>query len=723
MAGVKIQAPFVWDGKPVMDTFDHWTFEVDTWIELMVLDDRLAMKCIVNFMSGEASKFFMDHVSTNLRKWTIKDVYRALFSYCFPADFKLRLRKRLMNAYQGKKTVRDFVRDIKSLAKRFPDITEWHLVQILWDGVEHYIRVKWLERGMVPEESGFEKLVKWALRFEKSKEALDREKHDWNPKPEGRTWGRFKNRTCGNEPWTPPNEDSSEASGAKLNGGKQDRYSKPNQAAGKPTQDKPKGKSGRPKEKQKWTPKEMDRMRAEDRCFTCKEIGHQSRNCPDKHKAKSPQQKVSVGAARYDYLNSIGVGSATRPDGQKPAQAASVRIEDTDAQDELPDPSTLDKSVDKIWLTMPASEVCSYVKKLWMTTYPPDEAIAEGMVPDERFTVMEYGIGFEVTDWLRCEVPYMVTREDLTRLNFSVGDVVNDAWDRHLSAPRNRSCFYGDEPDHEYPALSWLQYRFAGALTDLDNIHMDDAVDRILVDPATGGYLIFDQGTADHYFVTHVEIRQPGFSAREVLSKPPPDDTPSIESVERIRRRRRIMSRPRCAIISVRKSQPHRKHCRTENDERTHDHMSRTAMCEKARDGNRVLPRQIIVEATINGQAVRALLDTGSMMDFISTKLVDQLKIKTEVLDKPVPLYMAILGSRSVVNRAATVSFAYQGIEGQRSFDVCNLDAYDVVLGTPFLFQHKVAVGFNPTRVIIGSISPLPLEGEMMPFGEWSGRR
>jgi hypothetical protein len=136
-------------------------YEVDTWIELTALSDKLAMKLIVNFMSGTASKFFMDHVATNLKQWTIKDVYKALFDYCFPTDFKLRLRKRLMSAYQGKKTVRDFIRDIRSLAKRFPDVTERHLVQIFWDGADQYIRVKWLDRGMSPEESSLEKLVKW----------------------------------------------------------------------------------------------------------------------------------------------------------------------------------------------------------------------------------------------------------------------------------------------------------------------------------------------------------------------------------------------------------------------------------------------------------------------------------------------------------------------------------------------------------------------------------
>ncbi|KAJ7080840.1 hypothetical protein C8R44DRAFT_992383 [Mycena epipterygia] len=203
MSGIKIKPPFVWDAKPNLDVFDHWTYEVDTWIELTGLTDKLALKLMVNFMGGTASKFFMDHVATDQKQWTVKEVYKALFDYCFPADFKLRLRRRLMNAYQGKNTVRDFVREIRALAKRFPDVTERHLVQILWDGVQQYLRVKWLDRGMSPEESSLDKLVKWAVRFEKSKEAMDREERDWKPKPTGNTWGRFQNRTRGNEPWKP----------------------------------------------------------------------------------------------------------------------------------------------------------------------------------------------------------------------------------------------------------------------------------------------------------------------------------------------------------------------------------------------------------------------------------------------------------------------------------------------------------------------------------------
>lgn len=39
-----------------------------------------------------------------------------------------------------------------------------------------------------------------------------------------------------------------------------------------------------------------------------------------------------------------------------------------------------------------------------------------------------------------------------------------------------------------------------------------------------------------------------------------------------------------------------------------------------------------------------------------------------------------------------------------------NVNSYDVILGTPFLWQHQVMVGFNPARVIVGSKTSLPIE-------------
>jgi hypothetical protein len=574
------------------------------------------------------------------------------------------------------------------------------LVQIFWVGAQQYLRVKWLDRGMSPEESSLDKLVKWAIRFEKSKEAMDREDRDWKPKPKGNTWGRFQNRTTGNEPWKPEGPDA-EREG--------DRKEKPKAKVQAPAKQGTSGSKfsardakagGKPKSTTpRLSAEEKDKMRAEDRCFNCRDIGHQSRNCPKKHEAKA--SKVSVGSARYEYLNSLGLDKLVKAKRAAALRLDSVRVEaETEGQNNA--------GTDTNWLSAPAAEVCEYLKKLWISAYPDHEAVAENLQPGEQFSVHEYGISFEVIDWVHTEVSYMVTREDLSRADFDVHNVVNDAWDAHFSAPR-QSSFQGDEPNHEYPALSWLLFQFAGALCELEGLDMDAATDRIVVDPATGGHLIFDETTADHYFVTHDEIRVPGFSPKEVLCRPPPDETPTMESIERIRRRRRIMARPRCSVASVKAKQPRKKR-KVERNEATEDHMSRNSMTEK--DVDRKLPKQVIVEAFINGQSVRAMMDTGSMMDFISTRLVDQLKIPKEVLVKPVPLFMAVSGSRSKVNCSVTANLQYQGIDTSRTFDVVNLDSYDVVLGTPFLFQHKVAVGPNPTRVVVGSNEPLPLEGD-----------
>ncbi|KZT26148.1 hypothetical protein NEOLEDRAFT_1155989 [Neolentinus lepideus HHB14362 ss-1] len=121
--------------------------------------------------------------------------------------------------------------------------------------------------------------------------------------------------------------------------------------------------------------------------------------------------------------------------------------------------------------------------------------------------------------------------------------------------------------------------------------------------------------------------------------------------------------------------------------------LERTAA--RVRDFERILPKPIVVTAYIQDHPVRALLDTGSLSDFMSTTLVDQLKLSTD---------LAVTGSRSKVNRS--------GIDEERHFDVINLDNYDLILGTPFLYQHRMLLGFNPSKVAVGSPSSVPIQGD-----------
>ncbi|KAE9386022.1 hypothetical protein BT96DRAFT_968398, partial [Gymnopus androsaceus JB14] len=114
------------------------------------------------------------------------------------------------------------------------------------------------------------------------------------------------------------------------------------------------------------------------------------------------------------------------------------------------------------------------------------------------------------------------------------------------------------------------------------------------------------------------------------------------------------------------------------------------------KDPGRKIPRPVVVEVKIDGHPAKALIDSGSLGDFISNTL--------EELKTPLTLQLAVQGSRSKINWGVHVDFAYQNIKERRYFDAMNLSNYDLILGTPWLFQHQ-------SRVVIGCSESLPLQG------------
>ncbi|KAG2742092.1 hypothetical protein P692DRAFT_20749485, partial [Suillus brevipes Sb2] len=69
-----------------------------------------------------------------------------------------------------------------------------------------------------------------------------------------------------------------------------------------------------------------------------------------------------------------------------------------------------------------------------------------------------------------------------------------------------------------------------------------------------------------------------------------------------------------------------------------------------ARDFKRLIPKPLVIVVHINGRPARALIDTGSLADFMSTSLADQLRVKKIELEKPLTIQLAVQGSRSKVN-------------------------------------------------------------------------
>ena len=160
---INLKPPAKWDGTPDLDVYDTWKYNLTTWAELNGTPDYIMVKTMTYYITGKASQFFMNHVAKSKFTWTLENVYDGLFNYCFPEDFKTMLRDRLEFATQGSSRVRDYVRDIEQLAARFSDVSEFQLVQIFWRGLNHYLRVGLVEKGLGPETTRLDKLVHKAV--------------------------------------------------------------------------------------------------------------------------------------------------------------------------------------------------------------------------------------------------------------------------------------------------------------------------------------------------------------------------------------------------------------------------------------------------------------------------------------------------------------------------------------------------------------------------------
>ncbi|KAJ3567350.1 hypothetical protein NP233_g6423 [Leucocoprinus birnbaumii] len=73
---------------------------------------------------------------------------------------------------------------------------------------------------------------------------------------------------------------------------------------------------------------------------------------------------------------------------------------------------------------------------------------------------------------------------------------------------------------------------------------------------------------------------------------------------------------------------------------------------------------------------------------------------------------MAVQGLRTKVNYGTKVPIQYQEIKEDHYFDIINLSNYDLILGTPFLYQHKISICLEPPAVVVRSVHSVPMHGE-----------
>lgn len=103
----------------------------------------------------------------------------------------------------------------------------------------------------------------------------------------------------------------------------------------------------------------------------------------------------------------------------------------------------------------------------------------------------------------------------------------------------------------------------------------------------------------------------------------------------------------------------------------------------------------------IGGIECHALWDTGCTTCMISPDLAKIAHVNMFKLEKPIGLQMAVSGSQSSINQGAHAPLTIKGFsEPMQYYDIVNNDQYNLVLGTPFMWENKCVISFVDDRKI-----------------------
>jgi hypothetical protein len=231
-------------------------------------------------------------------------------------------------------------------------------------------------------------------------------------------------------------------------------------------------------------------------------VGHDSRNCPQLHKAKAP--KINAGSIRFAEIDRLS----------KEKQSANVRLSGVRIEK---DPKL---DVEGKWELASENEIVEYIHSKCEESWGPDP---QWYLGDEerdlsRFTVRPNGPKeFQFVHRERVPlIPVRITREDLNSPLFSMTRLQERA-EMGFGVSSNIGGFpvIGEYKPLQYEAAGWLKMRMSTLLDELDSRDLDNGVKgwgRVLVHPTVDGYCVqFDK--SDLFCgITHLEVLDPGFN-------------------------------------------------------------------------------------------------------------------------------------------------------------------------------------------------------------------
>ncbi|KAG6855158.1 hypothetical protein H0H87_007467, partial [Tephrocybe sp. NHM501043] len=646
----------------------------------------------------------------NVGDWTLWEFFIEMFTYCFPVDFQTKQREKLRRAYQRDKTVTEYCHELEELYNMIGSIPEREKVVKLWNGLRTSIQRSLWRDGLNPELSSWLEVRKVAEIIEIAENVLDpyegrasrRNNHrrHWNLKnSEGQD---HRSREHDDWHWSHQEDRQKQALESSKFLNKNKAYVKQAHASAGP-------KRTEEKNTPKLSSKERDELRAQGKCFRCHETGHVSRHCPSGNTMKGGRNGRAPGLV----ANAVGFGFDSI---EKLREAA----ETADTMDSVMlaalcwEVEPLMKRHPCVG-DLAAQRVVQLLES--MAPYPHNgpSVLATG---EQRFHAYSTGNGLhEIIDYehatsgteaistdLLYDEDFCVSEWYADRRAFRNGEILesNSRWS--TGPPMGDVLLLGllaavqEGADKYPPRLDGTQETDWEIERNSSHFSILEKSKGTCINIPTTSILdpVFD--IISHYHNKLVQLRiiksakhdlpcwdgcLPRFDLQgwyaDCIYKEDASvykeehGTPSDDDSDKNGPHRVASDEvSEVDLLPLPWSDPESILNWSDIDDYVLDNFdgltisgvqvqrrTMTGLQHNAaalRDFMQIVPKHVVVVIKINGHPARALLDSGSVGDFMSTSLADQLKVQKITLEKLLPLQLAVQGSRSKVNYGVKVN-------------------------------------------------------------------
>ena len=224
------------------------------------------------YLTGRAYNYYTQKVALTEERWTLAEFFQGMFNYCFPADYRTKLRAKLDRLSQNSgQSVTEYIYELEELCNLLGDVSERDRTIRFWNGLRSKLQQALWRDKLSPETSSWKDVIAQAETIEISHNVANSYSQSNRKNSENRKTYRlsFKDGHRANQHSKGPRHPADHQP-------KKESY-RPKRKGLKPHFSSKHQQDRRADDKSKKTDhqnKERTKQIAEGRCFVCNDTGH-----------------------------------------------------------------------------------------------------------------------------------------------------------------------------------------------------------------------------------------------------------------------------------------------------------------------------------------------------------------------------------------------------------------------------------------------------------------